>query len=314
MAFTGCSKYASVTFNYPLPPQATVPENIKTVAVVNRSLTSKEDKPNKIIEAVLSGEIEVSDRKASAEAIKGVFERLPENAVFRCVIPQETQLTGSGTREMPPPLDWSKVEEICNNANADALLALEVFDSNSDLLMPKIFKSKSPATEERNFNIVMIWRMYDPSARQIIDEYECRRQLTFKSDGNHVAVPPKALHGAAYSGGQEYVERFLPGYFIVERQVFKKGKATDKDLFKRAHREVQTNDWDGAAETWQTILSHNSAENIGRACLNMAVFCEAIGDLDEAINWARKAYIEYGIKQARLYEADLRYMRDQQNI
>lgn len=314
LALAGCSKYAMVSFNYPLPPEANLPENVTTIAVVNRSLTAQEDKTGRIIESVLSGEIEVSDRKASEQAILGVCERIPENAGFRCIIPQENKLTGSGTRETPPPLEWMKVMEICNTSNADALLVLEVFDSNSDLMLPKIFKPSTPATDERNFNIVMQWRLYDPAAKQIIDQYEGRRQLTFQSDGNHLTVPPRALHVAAYSGGQEYIERFLPGYFIVERLVFKKGKGADKKSFEKAFRQVETNDWEGAANAWQAVLNHNNYENSGRASLNMAVYCEAVGNLDDAINWARQAYVDYGIKQAREYEAALRRMRDQQQV
>ncbi|HLN52690.1 MAG TPA: DUF6340 family protein [Lentimicrobium sp.] len=312
LLLAGCSKYAMVSFNYPLPPEAELPENIKTIAVVNRSLTAKEDKAGKIIESVLSGEIEVSDRKASEQAILGVSERIPENAEFRCVIPLENKLIGSGTRETPPALEWVKVKEICNTSNADALLVLEVFDSNSDLLLPKIFKPDAPVVDERNFNVVMKWRMYDPNEKKIIDQYECRRQLTFQSDGNHMTVPPKAMFGAAYSGGQEYIERFLPGFFIVQRQIFKKGKHEDKDSFETAYRHVETDDWEGAANAWIEIMKHNSFENTGRACLNMAVYCEAVGNLDDAISWARKAYVDYGIKQAREYEASLRRMKNQE--
>ncbi len=313
LAFTGCSKYAMISFNYPLPPEVALPENVKTIAIVNRSLTAKDDKPGKIIEAVITGELEVSDRKASEQAIFGVADRVRENPDFQCVIPAENKLTGSGTRDMPPPIEWNKVEEICHSSNADALLALEVFDSNSDLLLPGILKKPTPAVDERNFNIVMQWRMYDPASRQITDQYECRRQLSFQSDGNHLTVPPKALHGAAYSGGQEYIERFLPGFLIVQRTVFKKGKREDKRSFEVAYRRVETHDWEGAAKTWTEIISHNDYVNTGRACLNMAVYCEAIGDLDEAIVWARKAYVDFGIRQGRDYESALRRMKNQQD-
>ncbi len=314
MIFSGCSKYAMISFNYPLPPEVTLPEDVKTIAVVNRSLTTKEDKPGRIIESVITGELEVSDRKASDQAIYGVTDRITGNAGFKCIIPAENKLTGTGTRETPPPLEWIKVEEICNSADADALLVLEVFDSNSDLLLPGILKPPSAAPDQRNFNIVMEWRMYYPAARQIADQYECHRQLSFQSDGNHLTVPPKALHGAAYSGGQEYIERFLPGFFIVQRTVFKKGKGEDKRSLEMAYRRVETDDWDGAANTWKEIISHNNFINSGRACLNMAVYCEAVGNIDEAISWARKAYVDFGIKQAREYEAALRRMRSPEDV
>lgn len=309
ITFTGCSKYAMINFNYPLPPQAELPENIKTIALANRSLTAKEDKTRKIIESVLSGEIEVSDRKASDECLYGVTERVRGLEDFSCVIPVECRLIGSGTREIPAPLDWTQVDGICSTTGADALLVLEMFDSNSDMFsLPKILAPKPPVGDERTFDVRIFWRLYDPVSQKIIDQYECARKLTYVSDGSTYTVPPKALHGAAYSAGQEYIERFLPGYFIVSRMMFKSGKDDDKEAFQRAYRHVETDDWEGAADVWEEIMKHNNTENTGRACLNMAVYFEHLGNIDEAIRYARRAYTEYGISQGRDYENDLMRM------
>lgn len=307
IALTGCSKYALVSFNYPLPPQTGMPENIKTIALANRSLVKKEDKAGKIIESVLSGEIEVSDRKASDMCLTGVSDRLNGYDKFNCVTASEHLLIGSGTREIPAPLDWDKVSEICDDSDADALLVLEMFDSNSDMFaLPKILVPRPQPGDERTYNVKMYWRLYDPYRKRIIDQYECTRQLTFVSDGSTLTVPPKALHGAAYSGGEEYIERFLPGYFIVDRLVYKKGKGVDKHTFETAYRHVETDDWEGAADTWEEIIKREDYENTGRAYLNLAVYFEQTGNIDEAIRYARKAYTEYGIKHARDYEIALR--------
>lgn len=307
LALGGCSKYAMVSFNYPLPPQAEMPGNIKTVALANRLLVNKEDKAGKIIESVLSGEIEVSDRKASEECLMGVSERLRGYDKLNTVIASENKLFGSGTRDIPAPLDWEKVSRICQDSHADALLVLEMFDSNSDMFaLPKILAPRPQPGDERTFNVKMYWRLYDPSVQKIIDQYECSRQLTFVSDGSTLTVPPKALHGAAFSGGQEYIERFLPGYFIVDRMLYKKGKGIEKHSFEAAYRHVETDDWEGAADAWEEIIRHEDAENTGRAYLNMAVYFEQTGNIDEAIKYACKAYVDYGIKQGRDYETALR--------
>lgn len=307
IAFSGCSKYAMVSFNYPLPPQTGMPENIKTIALANRSLIKEEDKTGKIIESVLSGEIEVSDKKASDECLTGVMERLNGNQNLRVVKASENKLIGSGTREIPAPLDWDKVSRICDDSDADALLVLEMFDSNSDMFsIPKILLPRPNPGDERTFNVKMYWRLYDPSVKKIVDQYECTRQLTYASDGTTLTVPPKALHGAAFSGGQEYIERFLPGYFVVDRMLYKKGKGHEKSTFQSAYRHVETNDWEGAADLWEEVLKHNDYENAGRAYLNMAVYFEQAGDIEQAIKYARIAYTDYGIKQAREYENALR--------
>ena len=311
ITFSSCSKFAMVSFNYPVPPQKNMPENIKTIAIANRSLTPKENKTEKIIESVISGEIEVSDRKASNECIAGVMERLANNEEIKCVLASEHKLYGTGTRDIPTPLDWEKVSEICQQSNSDALLVLEMFDSNSDMFsLPKILLPKHQPGDERKFHVKMYWRLYDPSLRQVIDQYECNRQLTFVSDGNRATVPPKALHGAAYTGGLEYIERYLPGFFIVDRPLFKKGKSDGKEAFKSAYRYVEINDWERAADAWEEIIRNQSPENIGRAYLNMAVYFEQTGNIEEAIRYAQTAYSDYGIKQARDYEFALRNLKN----
>lgn len=306
IACSGCSKYTNISINYPLEPKVYLPDNVNTIALANRSLTAKEDKTGKIIESVLSGEIEVSDRKASEQCLKGAVDRLDRNSNFNLVIPVENKLFGSGTREIPAPLDWSLVQQMCNSSDTDALLVLEMFDSNSDMFsLPNILSPK-PVNNERNFNVLMYWRLYDPSIKKIIDQYECSRQITFHVGENVLGVPPKALYGAAYSGGQEYIERFLPGHFIENRLIFKRGKGADKQSFKMANRHVETNDWEGAADLWEEILKHDNFKNQGRACLNMAVYFEQAGNIDAAIEWARKAYVDYNVKAGRDYEYALR--------
>lgn len=297
-----------ISMNYPIEPAVDLPDNIKTVAVANRSVTPKEDKASKIIESIITGEIEVSDRKASEQCLAAVSNRITEQDGFRIVYPEKYKLNGTGTREIPAPLDWKEVEDICSSSNADALLVLEMFDSNSDMFaLPKILFPR-PVDNERTFNILMYWRMYDPASKKIVDQYECSRVITFHGDGNGVAVPPKALHGAAYSGGMEYIERLLPGYFIVNRVLYKKGKGAGKEAFKSAYRHVETNDWEGAADTWEEILKNDSFENRGRACLNMAVYFEQVGNREAAIEYARRSYVDYGIKEGRDYEFALRQL------
>lgn len=306
IGLSGCSKYAMISMNYPVPPEANLPDKIKTIAIVNRSLTNKEDKAGKIIESVLSGELEVSDRKASEQSIAGVYERISTKDNFKCVVPEKYRLYGSGTREIPDLLEWDTVKDLCKSSGADALLVLEMFDSNSDMLsIPKILAPR-PVDDERTFNVKMFWRLYDPESRKIIDQYECSRQVTFESPGRNVAIPPKALHGAAYSAGQEYIERFLPGYFIVDRPIYKKGKGSSNKAFAIAYRNVETDNWETAADRWEEILNSDNMENKGRACLNMAVYFEQTGNIESAIEMARRAYVDYGIKKGRDYEIALK--------
>jgi hypothetical protein len=64
--------------------------------------------------------------------------------------------------------------------------------------------------------------------------------------------------------------------------------------------------WEGAAEVWKPLTKSKNNTNAGRACLNMAVANEVLGKQEEALEWAKKAYEDYGIKLARDYQNQLK--------
>ena len=73
------------------------------------------------------------------------------------------------------------------------------------------------------------------------------------------------------------------------------------DNFKIAKRRAQTGNWDGAAELWEKEIDNPKSKVAGRAHYNMAIINEINGNLDEAIQWARKAYSDYNNKLALDY-------------
>jgi hypothetical protein len=135
LAIAGCSRYGYVSLNYPTAPVAYLPEDVNYIAAVNRSLTSEEDRDDRIMEAIVTSEVAGSDRLASDECIKGVYDAILVLENTELIIPKTVRMYGTGTRELPELLDWEEVAKICKAEGADALLVLETFDSNTDLLV-----------------------------------------------------------------------------------------------------------------------------------------------------------------------------------
>lgn len=326
--FSGCSKYGSVSIQCATPPTAILPANIHTIAVVNRSLTLNKD--NSIVESVLSGEVAGIDKYASDKCLNGVYDEINAwkqnnyywnkyiDSSINIVIPANTKLFGTGTRETPQLLDWKIVKELCDATKADALLVLETFDSNSDLVLNAVVKeinsvittgttSPPSAPQQIKMNVFSFWRMYDPKNKKIIDQYQETNFLTFTGQGAGIAIPPpNALPETAYAAGEQYIQRFLPGYFYVTRQLYKKGKGAQKQKFEMAFRRSAVANWTGASEIWLELANNSKGENAGRACLNMAVACEVLGQYDKALMWARRSYEDYGNKLARDYANQLK--------
>src|SRR5690349_736148 len=98
--FSSCSKYGYVNLNYPLAPQMDMPENIKTIALVNHSINAKGDDAN-IFEAIATAEVAGSDRLASDECLLAVFNQGNGQRGMTFVIPQHSKLPRKGGRGIP---------------------------------------------------------------------------------------------------------------------------------------------------------------------------------------------------------------------
>lgn len=309
LSISGCSKYGYVRLNYPQAPQVYLPDDVNFIAVVNRSLIKEEDADNRIFEAITTSEIAGSDRLASDECIKGAYDAIQRMEETQLIIPETVRLFGTGTREMPELLDWNLVAEICATEGTDALLVLETFDSNTDLLVSTateqvaaIISTGSPKSTlpgQINMNVVCYWRLYHPGTKSIIDQYQHSSYLTFDTNGG--ILPPTALPEAAYAAGVEYIQRFLPSFYVVKRDLYKRTSGSAKDQFKAGYRRTEVANWQGAIDIWEGLTDNNTQKTAGRACLNMAVANEVLGNTDLALEWAKKSYEFHDDKLGRSY-------------
>jgi len=147
-----------------------------------------------------------------------------------------------------------------------------------------------------------MWRLYDPNTKRIIDQFQSTSFITFDAPANKIAIPPPdALPRTAYDAGLKYMDRFLPRYYTVKRDMYKKGKGSAKNDFIAAFRRSETANWEGAIQAWTAILNKSHGKNAGRAALNIAVGHEVLGETKQALDWAKKSYEDYGDKLGREY-------------
>ncbi|MDF0706675.1 DUF6340 family protein [Flagellimonas okinawensis] len=308
ISLVSCASSGFVYLDYPQEPELVLPQEIGKIAVVNRSLTKEEDKSNKTLESIATGEIAGSDKLASDEAVKGIFDGLQNSNHLKAVIPPTVRIYGTGTRKMPETLSWDKVNEICESANADVLLVLENFDSNSDFVIANAVNQVTSVLEtgrtntrfprRARVNVRSFWRLYDPQTKTIMDQYQQTYFMDF--DLFSGAAPLSALPETAYAAGMDYTNRFFTSYYRVRRDMYKKGKGRDKNQFAAGWRSSEVANWDNAINMW-TQVANNRGKSAGRAAHNVAVAYEVKGETDLALEWAQRAYQEFGDKMARDY-------------
>lgn len=314
--FSGCM--SSTSLQVLQPAQLTVPEHINTIALLDRS------KPSKgwanVLEGILTGEAISQDRRSRQEAMNGLTNALTRTPRFQI---KNTGIEMEGSKagvNLPRPLDWSEVERICHDYHADALVALESFDSdNNTSTRQQVNKHKDKKGKEYteiSYNARLRtsarigWRTYDPQNKIIFDEYVTEDHLersaygdTERSAISNLPSQISLTRDVAFNVGIEYGARIAPIYVNVTRNYYNSAKGY-KEQMKQAARYFEARKLDEATNIWKKIIAEGKKTNpkaAGRAAYNMAVASEVNGRLDIALDWAQIAWNDYANKKARQY-------------
>jgi len=264
------------------PAQVTIAPHIKKVAIVNRTIP--ENKVANVVEGFLTGEFPGQDKQNIQAAMGGLQENLRNSPRYEMILTNE-ELKGSGSGgSFPVPLQWSLINELSQKYKADAILAIETYDS--DFIVTK------------------------GSKKTITDQYHLNRNNRWYAKGNSIQdavvqlIDSKAaIQRVSHMTGLAYGARISPTWYTVEREFYKKSK---KDAsFTIGSRRAQVNDWNGAADYWLKATQSHNAKLAGKAAFNLALAYEVLGDLDNAKIWVTKSYTDFGNKKARRYASIL---------
>ena len=304
---------SSVLVSIQQPADITIPQEIKNVVVANRSVPTKKNLAGNILEGLVTGEGIGTDKMGSKYCVEGLVSILENSDRYVTKNIGDLELKGTGTSSFPPPLKWKKVNKICKTYNADALIVLETFDSDSRILFGKptrrtVKRKGKKIVEMRHkaileMKIVSGWRIYDNSKQIIIDENKFTELKEFSAFGssNKEAESKLPYRGSALKesgdfAGFQYGKRISP-IWIQARRVFYSGK---EEKLKKASKNVKSNQWDDAINIWKDMANINDKKIASKAAYNMALASEIKGYLDAAIDWAKKAKA-LGDKRANSY-------------
>ncbi|MBK7407805.1 MAG: hypothetical protein IPJ40_06825 [Saprospirales bacterium] len=155
--------------------------------------------------------------------------------------------------------------------------------------------------------------MYDPSTKVIEDEFSVHLDESYSATGDqerqaraNLPDPVSRSFDLSYRAGQRYGMRIAPVWITVSRSFFAKGKGVHKDAMQQAARLADSDKWEEAAKIWTTLVSTADIKNAGRAAHNLAVANERLGQLEKAVEWAEKAWLELGNKSSKNYLGVLR--------
>lgn len=320
--YVSCS-VSSVPIEILIPAEINITKQIKHLGIVNRTIPARNRKLVNFLEGFISGESILADRIGAENCIAGLAEKLNTSPRFSAVIIKGEMFRGTGTRNFPPQLRWREVAEICRKYRVDALISLETFDSDIHFDVKKKWRTKKIKTKDSGKKKIKVpkfyayleidvnsgWRIYDPSAKVIVDMniFRDRKNWTDSGDSREEAVdglPGKreAINVSGYNSGIQYGVRISPTWVNVSRDFYVKG---DPDL-KNAKKYVRAGQWDNAIGIWERVVENENPKIAGRAAYNLAFAYEIKGDFNKAYRWAKKSYFEFKNKKAGRYMAAIR--------
>jgi hypothetical protein len=319
----GCAATRRVSMNTIRPADVALSQDIKTILLIDRT-RFKRGVVN-IIEGALTGELPMEDRAAVQDGLSTMREMLMTTDRFHSVIDPGSFIGNSLTSVFPDPMPWSRVKRLCRQHDAQALLAIEIFDTDfivteSKKKIKKRVKEHDESVEkeireyhaEGVMNLKMGIRLYDNLHQEIVDEELYSKTRTWKSKADSKArALAKLIRKADASRAlasrlcRKYTYRIAPQPIRITRSFYKKyGKCPS---IEKGTRYADVNNWDRAIEIWEEGIGTAPRKQAGFLAYNIAVGYEVLGDYETALKWAQDAYTEYGNNKAQSYVSTLRH-------
>lgn len=321
-----CSSTNNLTISVKQPSPVHLPSSIKKVGVINRNVVVEGNKKFDDLDKILSLEGKNMDKDGAQQAANGLYDELVQMNRFETIkLIEAPDIKNPGMGVFPVTLTWDVINRYCKENNVDALFFLSFYDTDSKInseIVPVELDGplgvKIPAAETRvtvNTQIKTGWRIYDPLAEVLRDEFLVVENITSTGKGINPIKATEAIIGRkeavlqlSNNMGHNYARRIQPYTTRVRRKYYVKGSSN----FKIAKRRAQTGDWNGAAELWKKEVTNSNRKVAGRAYYNMAIINEINGDLTSAIDWASKSYVDYKNKDALRYLNILKFRLQQQ--
>lgn len=310
---SSCSK-KHVNLSVLKPAPLTIEQHIKTIVIVNR--TEPENKVLNTIEGILTGEGIGEDKQGADQALASLNSVMTTSPRFQPKRALERYKGSGAGGTLPDPLPWKITQALCDKYQADAVVALETYDSDFIITHTE----KDVEEKDANGNVIMRhkyyaeglasvkmgFRLYDPKTMSIIDQHMFSDSRTWTGTGNnktdalaHLINKTTAIQRVSERAGANYASRITPLVSNISRVLYKKGKGGSS--LSAGTRMADVQDWEGAIEKWEQSIQTGDTKSKGRAAYNIAVGYEVLGYLQEAKEWAQKAYIDYGNKDAKNY-------------
>lgn len=312
-----CISTRKVNLNLIRPADIHLDQQVHNILLIDR--TEPASKTLGILEGILTGEAPYEDKAAVQQLISSLRNEIQISPRFRVYSASKRYKGNNLSSAFPPQLAWSTINSICNQYNSEVIVSIEIFDTDFIVTDGKrrVKKTVGSGDNKREIevdeffaegvaNIKIGIRLYDNINQTIIDEQLINKTNTWRSAANSKADAlarlinkSEATQNLASKVGRDYAYKIAPLPITVARTYYRRSKKAPS--LEVGTRMAEVNQWQDAITAWQNGISSSDQKRAGQLTYNIAVAHEVLGDLDEAIHWAQKAYTQYGNKLAKTY-------------
>lgn len=332
LVLASCGGKKNVMIQTMRPAEVAVKPEIKTILVLDRTRPDKRSSWMNIGEGILTGELPEEDKAAAQVTINAIKTQLQYSPRFQVKVARERFTGNSLTSAFPPALDWNLQKNLLQNYQADALVSLEILDSDFIVTQGKRKVKRTVGSGENRREVeVDEWyaqgvgnlklgiRYYDPYNKEIIDEQLLSQTNTWEGAAESKAAALAALISKSNATkelcrrvGKDYAYKIAPMPVQLSRVFYTKSKKSPQ--LEHGGRLAEVGNWQEAIEVWEQAIPGSESKEAGRMAMNIAVAYEVLGDLNTANSWAQKAYAQYGNKAARTYASQIQRRMLQEQI
>lgn len=310
---TQCAKTRTVTVNTIRPADIEIPSDVKKLLILDRTIPDKS--LLNILEGVLTGELPEEDKASVQFLTNAMRAELSASPRFTIKLATERLSGNSLTSAFPEALAWDQIQSLCEKYEADAVIAVEIFDTDFIVTNGTRVKKVTENGVEREVdeyyaqgvnNLKMGLRMYDPKTKEILDQHVLTEKGTWNAAaaskaGALLALIDKsdATHQLSSRIGADYAYRVSPMNVQLTRSF--RGKSRKSPELERGSRLADVGKWQEAIDVWTAGIAGAKEKDQGYLSYNIAVAHEILGNMSEAREWASKSYTHYGNKTGNLY-------------
>ncbi len=229
-------------------------------------------------------------------------------------------------------MQWNIIDKLCVTNNAEAVICLEVFDSNFIVTHGSRIKKKSvgEGTNKREVDyteyyaqgigtVKMGIRTYYNKNKSIVDQQMITQNNTWNATGTSVMDAVRLLISKSNANkylagnvGEDYAYKISPMPYTISRSFY--GKSKNIPEVASGSRYADVNQWEKAINEWKTGLTKAVKKEAGYLAYNVAIAYEVLGEYGTALTWAQDSYTKYGNKNGRDYVWDLRRRINEENL